>query len=140
MACGIVRLMDEQRPISSSLLHSPCMQIVSLRPLRLVACVCVLDQAGEVGCVGSALTGRLVDCEGGRNCSETDVEAGLGGNCVSGRVCSAEGLLFLHQSSRSRVHGCRGRASRGNQRPGVAGLLFGGTLDEQLCVLLVRVA
>lgn len=54
------------------------MRVVSLCPFCLVFRVCVLNQAGKIGFVGSSLASELVDCEGDGNRGQTDIEAGLG--------------------------------------------------------------
>jgi hypothetical protein len=53
---------------------------------------------------------------------------------------ASSALLFLRHSSRSRVHGCRDRASHASRRPGVAVRDSEGGVAARLCVPFVREA
>jgi len=65
---------QEQYTVRSSLLYSLSVEVISVRPLRLIAIVGVSDQARKVGLVVSALLGEFVDCEGGWDRGYRDVE------------------------------------------------------------------
>lgn len=77
MSHALVRLIHEQRPVCSRLLHRLSVEVVPLRPLDLVRIVGVLDQACEVRLLVGALAGELVDCERDGDRGEGDVEAFL---------------------------------------------------------------
>lgn len=77
MPHALVALVQKQHPIARRLLDHLRVHVVSLGEFVLVFCILAADQAREIGLLVGALAGEFVDCEGGWNGGEGDVEAGL---------------------------------------------------------------